>query len=427
LFDVRELNIAIELWGVAFCALGIACALMFARSNAYYRNLLIALFSLELVSAGGDAVAGLFRGQEGALAWAMTHAGNLLTFFGSFLLVGVLATYICVRIEDAGGRPYTWWRRASHVAAVAMCVLAALGLFYYIDASNLYHRTDFYWAAAAFSVAVNGVNTALVALNARNLGWRAVVCLLFCSLTPMLASIPQAFLYGLNFVMVAAVLGLVVLFLEMQSHAAHEMAAREREAAESRMAVMVSQIQPHFLFNSLDTIYGLVGEDEAKAKTAIVDFSRYLRANLESLKRTTPVPIETELRHVRTYLELEQMSDEGRLEFEIDAKAGGFLVPALSVQTLAENAAKHGVGQSERGGHIAVRTFEEGDAFVVQVTDDGAGFDPAQLESTEGIGIANTRARLEAMCGGALDVKSEPGAGTVAIVRVPKRAEGDGE
>lgn len=441
MFDVREINIAIELWGVVFCAIGIACALMFARTATRYRNLSIALFSLELVSAGGDAVAGIFRGQDGALAWAMTHACNLLTYFGSFLLVGVLTTYICARIVDAGGKPYLWWRRAAYAAAACMCVLAAVGAFYYIDSANLYHRTDLYWVAAAFSAVVNCVNTVLVLANARNLGWRATACLLFCSLAPTLASVPQGLLYGPNFVMVVAVLGLVVVFLEMQAHTARQLAEQEKmaaeaqaeaaralaDAAESRMAVMVSQIQPHFLFNSLDTIYGLIDEDAGKAKTATVDFSRYLRANLESLKRTTPVPIETELRHVRTYLELERLSDESRLDFEVDAQAGGFFVPALSIQTLAENAAKHGVGQRESGGRIVVRTSEEAGEFVVQVEDDGVGFDCEGLEGAEGVGIANTRARLAAMCEGALELESEPGRGTVATVRVPKRKRAEGD
>ena len=187
---------------------------------------------------------------------------------------------------------------------------------------------------------------------------------------------------------------------------------------------MVSQIQPHFLFNTLDTIYGLVDEDTEKAKEAIASFSRYLRGNLDSLKHVTPVPIEREMEHVRTYLELERMSDEGRLDYEFDIQATGFLVPALAVQTLVENAVKHGLGERENGGSVIVRTREQATVYTVAVIDNGVGFDVESLREDQGVGIANTRARLASMCGGELDVHSEPGVGATVVLYVPKDSGG---
>lgn len=236
------------------------------------------------------------------------------------------------------------------------------------------------------------------------------------------------FFYGLNFVIIAGVLGLIVVFFEMQQHSSRMLVERtealarsQMEVSESRIAVMVSQIQPHFLFNTLDTIYGLVDEDTGLAKKAIASFSRYLRMNLDSLKHTSPVPVEREMEHVRTYLELERMSDEGRLSYDLDVQATGFLVPALSVQTLAENAVKHGLGSREHGGHIVIRTREQMNEHTVAVIDDGIGFDVGSSEDGDmGIGIANTRARLETMCGGTLDITSKPGVGTSVIMHIPK-------
>lgn len=430
MFDVRELNIAIELWGAAFCVMGIVCALLMARANGRYRNLLTVGFVLELVASGGDSLAGLFRGQEGALAWAMVHVGNLATFFGNFLLVSALTVYLCLRIEEAGGPEYRTWRRAVEVAAIVMCVLALLGAFFYIDGNNLYHRSDWYWVSLVFVVAVNGVNAALAVLNRKKIGPVALTCLLFLVVVPALASVVQMFVYGLNFVIIAGVMGLVLVFFEMQQYTSRmllerseELASTRVEVSESRIAVMVSQIQPHFLFNTLDTIYGLVDEDKEKAKSAIASFSRYLRANLDSLKHTQPVPIEREMEHVRTYLELERMSDESRLAYELDILATDFSVPALSVQTLVENAVKHGLGRREEGGMVIVRTREQVNDYTVAVIDDGVGFDVASIESSEGVGIANTRARLSAMCGGTLDVTSEPKLGTTVVMHIPKDVE----
>ena len=426
MYSIRELNVAIELWGVAFCAIGIACVLIFARSDHRYRRLLVAAFTMELLASEGDALAGLFRAQEGDLAWIAVHAGNYITFIGNFALLAVLTLYLCTRIKDASGNEYVYWQTTVETTAAIMCILTLFGAFFYIDDANIYHRSDFHWVAFAYSVIVSGVNAALVTRNRKGLGNTALACMLFYSLAPLVASAAQIFIYGLNFTIVAGVLGLVVVLLEMQQHTAHvlverteELARSRVEVAESRIAVMVSQIQPHFLFNTLDTIYGLVDEDKDKAQEAIASFSRYLRANLDSLKHTEPVPVEREMEHVRTYLELERASDESRLEYELDVQATGFNVPALSVQTLAENAVKHGLGEREKGGRVIIRTREQLNDFTVAVIDDGVGFDPGNIES-DGVGLENTRARVSAMCGGELEVHSELGIGTTVIIHIPK-------
>lgn len=431
LFGVRELNVAIELWGVAFCAIGIVCVQLFSRIEGRRRSLLLAGFATELVASGGDALAGLFRGQAGSLAWAMVRVGNYATFIGNFVLVAVLTSYLCSRIEDAGGASYSSWRTIVTVSTCIMCALTLAGTFFSIDESNLYRRSELYWVTIAFVLAVEGGNEALVMRNEGLFSFPGLSCLLFYTLGPIVAAIAQAAVYGLNFVIIAGVMSLVVVFFEMQQltmrtlqERTEELARSRLEVSESRITVMVSQIQPHFLFNTLDTIYGLVDEDKEKTKEAIASFSRYLRTNLDSLKHTTPVPIEREMEHVRTYLELERMSDEGRLEFEFDLQAGGFRVPALSVQTLAENAVKHGLDGREHGGKVIVRTRERVGEYTVAVIDDGVGFDVGEGARSDGIGLSNTRARLSAMCGGTLDVTSEPGVGTTVVMHVPKEAGG---
>ena len=306
MFSVRELNISIELWGVAFCVIGIGCVLLYARGDGHYRSLLLGGFAAEIVAAGGDAVAGIFRGQEGAFAQFAVYAGNYATFIGNFALVAVLTAYLCARIREVGGSACHSWSMAVSVSAAIMCVLALAGVFFYVDDGNLYHRKDLFWIATAYVVVVDGVNAVLAILNRKRLGTRAFACLLFYTVVPVIASAIQAFVYGLNFVIVAGVLGLIVVFFEMQQHTLRVLMARTEElvqsrveVSESRIAVMVSQIQPHFLFNTLDTIYGLVDEDTEKAKEAIYSFSRYLRANLDSLKYTSPVPIEREMEQDR--------------------------------------------------------------------------------------------------------------------------------
>ena len=427
--EIRDLNISIELWSVAFCAVCIVCCLMLIRVRGRQRTLIVTGLALELLAAGCDALAGIFRGQEGQLAWAATHVGNTASFIACFFLLATLTSYLLLRIVDAGGPDYRRWEIAVWVLATVMSVLTLLEVHFYIDGANVYHRGAGYWMIPAYVLVVNGVNTVLALRAHRQLGHVALACMLLYTLAPVVAAAAQAAFYGVDLVIVAAVLGFVVIFLEMQSHTyralveqTRELARAREQAADDRIAATVSQIQPHFLFNTLDTIYVLAGEDPDAARKSIAAFSRYLSANLESLNRTAPVSIEAEMGHVRTYLELERTTDPERMAYEIDMQATGFKVPALSVQTLAENAVKHGIGAKAEGGTVRVRTRDLPGEFVVKVDDDGVGFDTCATpdDGKVHIGIENTRARLAAMCGGTLDVASVPGEGTHAIMHIPK-------
>lgn len=429
MFDIREINIVIELWCMMFCVIGIVCALMLVRRQTRYRGIVVTCFALEFIAAGGDAAAGIYRGQTDELAWYAVHIGNFATFACSFLLLAAITHYVCARIDEATGHTYRPWHVLVILSSIAMCALAANGMFYTIDAGNLYVRNDLYWVSLAYAVFVSLVNAALILRYNEELEALMFAFLLVYAVVPILAAFVQVYAYGLNFIILIGAFGSLALFLEMQIHMSRRLARRtkqlvraEAEANESRVAVMVSQIQPHFLFNTLDTIYGLCDEDVEQAKAAIASFSRYLRTNLDSLKRTTPVPIETEMKHVQTYLELEQMSDAHRISYDLDMRATGFAVPTLSVQTLAENAVKHGLGAKEDGGTVRVSTDELPDEFTVTIVDDGVGFDPTALD-TKGmhVGIENTRSRLAAMCDGTLDIESEPGHGATVVMHIPKR------
>jgi len=430
-FSIRAFNVAIEIWCVAFCVIGIACTILLSRAEGRYRGLVIACFAMGMIAAAGDALAGVYRGADGPFAWMATHVGNLATFCGGFLLVAVFTWYLCLRLQEVCDKSFTPWAVAVSIAAVVMCVCAACGMFYYIGEANVYHRSDLFPISSYYAFIV-GVANALLAVRGRHkLGKAAFACMLLYSLLPIVAAILQLGVSGINFAIIMSVMGLVVLFFEMQAHSARvlqrrteQLARAQTEAAENRIAVMVSQIQPHFLFNTLDTIYGLCDEDAALAKDAIASFSRYLRTNLRSLKRTTPVPISVEMEHARTYLELERMSDEGRLRYEIDMQDSDFSVPALSVQTIVENAVKHGLGGVEQGGSVIVRTRSFPNEHTVTIIDDGCGFDTdAPVDEGAHIGLANTRQRLMAMCGGTMEVESEVGKGTTVVMRIPKKED----
>ena len=132
-----------------------------------------------------------------------------------------------------------------------------------------------------------------------------------------------------------------------------------------RIEMMYSQIGPHFIFNTLSAIYGLVDKDSQKAKLAIDKFSEYLRGNLDSIGKSGPVSFEEELRHIDAYVWIEKMrfGDELLVEYDIDTM--DFKVPPLSVQPLVENAIKHGIHKKSGVGRVVISTREKEDCYLI--------------------------------------------------------------
>jgi signal transduction histidine kinase len=197
----------------------------------------------------------------------------------------------------------------------------------------------------------------------------------------------------------------------------------ERKLNESRISILLSQIQPHFLYNALAVISRLCDKDPAKAKKATVNFSNYLRGNMSLLESSEMIPFQNELNHTISFLNLENAMYGEALNVIYDIKALDFRLPALTVQPIAENAIKHGIGKKEGGGTVTISTKETEDNYLVIITDDGVGFDSAKNpnDGQQHIGINNVRLRLSAQCGGSLEIKSKPGTGTTATIRIPKQ------
>ena len=189
---------------------------------------------------------------------------------------------------------------------------------------------------------------------------------------------------------------------------------------ENRIAIMISQIQPHFIYNTLGTIQYLCKENPDQAAKLVQNFSVYLRGNFSELDNTAPIRFSQELEHVRCYTDIELVRFPD-MTVKYDIQAGGFLLPALTVQPMVENAIKHGLMGLEEGGTVTIAAYETDTHYCVKVTDDGVGFDTTlPQDGKKHIGIRNVRERLQMMCGGTLTVESEVGRGTVALIRIPK-------
>ena len=194
----------------------------------------------------------------------------------------------------------------------------------------------------------------------------------------------------------------------------------EAELKESRISIMLSQIQPHFIYNTLGTIERMCLKDPQKAFDLVRNFSLYLRGNFSELDSVTPIRFAEELKHVEYYVNIEKVRfPDMNIIYDVETKE--FVLPALSVQPLVENAIKHGLMRLETGGTIKIRSFETPTHFCVEVTDDGVGFDTnAPIDEKKHVGLRNIRGRLNAMVSGDLILESKPNVGTKAVITIPK-------
>lgn len=193
----------------------------------------------------------------------------------------------------------------------------------------------------------------------------------------------------------------------------------QAQLAEARLDALRMQINPHFLFNTLHAVSALVERDPGGVRRMISRLSELLRHTIDS-RATDEVPLREELAFLRRYIEIMEIRFQGRLrvEMEVEDATLDALVPNLILQPIVENALEHGVNRAAGEGQITISARRDGDRLVLSVRDNGPGID---TQNESGVGLGNTRARLEQLYGdrAVLTLKNADGGGTLAEITLP--------
>jgi len=195
---------------------------------------------------------------------------------------------------------------------------------------------------------------------------------------------------------------------------------QQRQIAQQRASIMVLQMRPHFIYNTMMSIYYLCEQAPKKAQQVTMDFTTYLRKNFTAIASEAPVPFTDELEHTRAYLAVEQAQFENALSVHYDTPHTRFRVPPLTLQPIVENAVKHGMDPDAAPLCISIRTRATESGSEIVVEDNGPGLAPPD-EGEPHIALTNIRARLEMMCGGKLTVTPRSEGGTTVTVTIPER------
>ena len=200
---------------------------------------------------------------------------------------------------------------------------------------------------------------------------------------------------------------------------------KEIKLREQRVSLMLSQIQPHFLYNTLNTITALCRVNPKLAEETTVKFSRYLRENMYDMRENDIHPFFQELEHTNIYLDIEKLRFGDRVKVEYEIQSDDFPMPTLTLQPIVENAVKHGICKKLGGGTITISTEKKGKDHIITIADNGVGFDPEKLlkDGNLHIGIQNVRERLKSMMKAEMEITSFIGIGTTVKIMIPGEKE----
>lgn len=334
-------------------------------------------------------------------------------------------TYIRNELNDSG----KFYSIANKIAMIAICISFALdvlniklGIYFTVSETGKYiglpleFLTDLAIISVFILVVIAVLRTSKVRVNEK-------LILMSFELFPFMAYVFADITREYAWTYPAFLLSVLLIYIRIFSNREKKIAEQQVVLTKQSTALMISQIQPHFLYNVLTTISNLCVTDPEEAEETTVLFSQYLRTNLDSLRNQEPVPFTTELMHIKTYVELEKKRFGDILSVEYDIREQNFTVPSLGLQPIVENSIKHGIRGKNAPGHIKISTYKEDNNYKIIIEDDGIGFDMNQPPKEDGrshVGMNNVRERLKQMCNASMNIESNPGNGCRTEITIPE-------
>ena len=380
---ITAINLVTDFSTLMLCLLGGVILLGGPTINQRHRRYWLQFFVCLMIFTLSNLTGQLLRGVGGAHIRSVLYVTNYLEFILSGILIFIVAIHLLHIADPERSLPLMpWILRAAVAAHILMITISQFtGWFYEIDEMNFYHRNPLYPLTYLMPLGFILFILYLVVRYKKQLSRRERIAYTIYAIVPLLAGIIQIFIYGVYLIVfsmgVAALVLITFIVLDQTEH----FYMQRQENLALKTDILIAQIRPHFLYNSLLVIQQVCLQDPKKASDAIGDFLRYLRHNMESISKETLIPFREELNHVRHYVSLQQLRFGDDLKVEYDLACEYFMMPALTLQPLVENAVRYGVRKNESGqGTVLITTREASEFYEISVIDDGPGFDPRMIE-----------------------------------------------
>ena len=400
---------------VAIMLLGAAISAVVFKSSMMKRLFKIGIATLF---AGGymvfDVMMIYFKNE---LLVVKTY-GAQLSLMLTIYFIGMM---VCDTLKDK-------YKKVAEIVMNSSCMINLLLLLLVISGKMLLYDTLFFWEVVQCMISVVLITLCILELKKetkRRIELIIYICINISILSDIAGVGSSMYYSGMCFKTVYVIMIIVFLFygtkqVILDHQASIKNKKLKEELEQSRIAVMLSQIQPHFIYNTLGTIGEFCEEEPKKAADLVQKFSLYLRGNFTELDNPRPIRVSKEIEYVKHYADIEQIRFPD-MKVEYDIQNENFLIPALTIQPLVENAIKHGLMGLESGGTVTISSQEFDNYYEISVKDNGVGFDDSVFQDgKKHVGIKNIRKRIEGMCGGTLTIDSVIGKGTIAVIKIPK-------
>lgn len=414
-----EINIALDLFGLIIMLIIFSSCIGERVKNDIRSNGFLFLMAAIMISLVGDVISYI---GEGKIALAtLSIVGNTVAVCSAYIAIFIFIVYIR---KNLYGRSRAMDALVSIFAFLCLITIGLMvanafyGFAFTVDSGGHYVHSETYLAMLLYLEfpVMSFITIVLMTLFVKNVNAKIKAIYISYTVFPIAGVIVDYLVHGWSLTYKGLVVGTVIIYTSIYLQ-------RRRLIEAQRMSLMMSQMNPHFMYNTLNTVASLCETSPKSAKNLIIDFSTYLRRNMDTLTTTELIPFDQELAHVECYLKIEKARFMDRINVVYSINCKNFRLPALTLQPIVENAVKHGITKKVQGGTIKISTFETDKLYVIEVIDDGAGFDTEA--KTDGgrthIGISNVRARLKDACRGSLTVKSKIGVGTRATIEIPKK------
>jgi len=416
-----HINIALDSLALVITfILLISCVKEFFHKNVRVRHFLFLLIAV-IVALIADTVSWV---GEGNLSLSnMTVVANTVAACAGQIAILCFMGYLKENLYESS-------RSAAFILKFfqVLCILAILfslgnaffGYAFSINENGHWHQTENVAMGIVYLIfpILSFFAIVLMAAFARRSTKISRVAFVFYTLFPLAGIVLDYTVHGFSLTYVGLAVSSLIIYTSIYLK-------KQKLIEAQRNALMMSQINPHFIYNTLSTIASMCDISPSQAKYLTIDFSRYLRKNLSTMSSEELIPFEQELEHVECYLKIEKARFRERLNIIYSIGCRDFQIPPLSVQPIVENAVKHGITKKAEGGTLKITTYDTDTHYVIEIKDDGVGFDMETAEMH--VGLENVKSRIMAMCRGEVTVKSTVGIGTRVTMELPKNKKRKGK
>ena len=418
--DITNFTVAIS--GLLLAVLGVFINLITPYAEKWNRRFYMVFFSILIAYIASDIIEQISFYFLEKDFWILTKVGIFLESFFSSMLVPLLT----IQILHYAGEPVKkslLFRQESVLWGIYLILLTVTQFtdnIYTISEENVYSRGPLYFLLLIPPALMTIINIMYIIIKRDIFSKSQIKAFLVFLLIPLGCILIQMFSYGLLMIVIGTSLASLFMFGYLMTDIAAEQIRQQEENAKLKTETAVLQMRPHFIYNTMTSIYYLCEQDPKKAQKVTLDFTTYLRKNFNAIARQDMIPFDEELIHTTAYLAVEQVRFEDKLIVEFNTPHTEFCLPPLTLQPLVENAVKYGVDPETSDPLIITITTEKTeDGSVIIIEDTGPGIDNTENNVTPHTAIQNIQKRLKLMCRGSLTIEGRKEGGTAATIFIP--------